>query len=145
MQLIGYCNAGIEWLYGCRMVVNVGVVYPPHGMAEWKLWLIAAAQYHGTVLHCISPAQKKIKIQNLKFHFYVFHFHTIEKSLVKPSWLKIIIIIHCKRDTWMARWLNSSLWPEAWSRGPGIESHVGLPASPAACVSASLCLSWINE
>ena len=29
---------------------------------------------------------------------------------------------------WVAQWLSICLWLRAESRGPGIESHIGLPA-----------------
>ena len=32
------------------------------------------------------------------------------------------------RDAWVAQRLSICLWLRAWSWGPGIESHIGLPA-----------------
>ena len=32
------------------------------------------------------------------------------------------------RATWVVQWLTLCLWLRAWSRGPGIKSHIGLPA-----------------
>ena len=54
------------------------------------------------------------------------------------------------RDTWVAQRLSVCLRLRAWPWGPGsspTSDSWGGPASPSACVSASLCvcLSWINK
>ena len=50
-------------------------------------------------------------------------------------------------DTWVAQQLSICLQLRTWSCSPRIKSHIGLPASPSASVSASLflCLSWVNK
>ena len=54
------------------------------------------------------------------------------------------------RDPWVAQWLSICLRLRAWSRSPGIHSHIG--SLLGACFSClcpslclSLCLSWINK
>ena len=48
-------------------------------------------------------------------------------------------------DPWVVQRFGACLWPRARSWRPRIESHIGSrcmePASPSACVSASLSLS----
>ena len=71
MSFTRYCNKSenLNGYMGNRMIVNVLVVYPCDCMADWELWLAAAAQLHKSiVLHIASP--RKIKIQNSKYSFY---------------------------------------------------------------------------
>ena len=53
-----------------RMVVSVSVVYLCDLTADLELQLPAAAQYHKRISYYISPAWKKINIQNSKYSFY---------------------------------------------------------------------------
>ena len=68
---------------------------------------------------------------------------------LKSQWLNNFtfhIKIPGTGDPWVAQRFGACLWPRAWSWGPGIESHVGLPGwslllSPPLSLSLSLCLS----
>lgn len=55
-----------KWLYGCRMVISVSVVYPRDGPADWELWLAAVAEQHNRVPLCTSLEE----IQHLKSGSY---------------------------------------------------------------------------
>ena len=54
-----------------------------------------------------------------------------------------------KLDPWVVQWFGTCLWPRVRTWRPGIESHFGLqgmePASPSACVSASLSVTIIKK
>ena len=56
----------------------------------------------------------------------------------------------CDWDTWADPWLSVFLRLRSWSRGPGIESHIRLPAWSLllplpVSLPLSVCLSWINN
>ena len=57
--------------------------------------------------------------------------------------------IHTEGDNWVAQRLSVCLWLRTWTRGPcdpfPHRASCMVPASPSACVSESLCLSWINK
>lgn len=48
----------------------VSVACPHDRVADWELWLAAAAQHRRTVLYGLPLARGKVKIQNLKYGFY---------------------------------------------------------------------------
>ena len=52
------------------------------------------------------------------------------------AWLKIIIRV----PGWLSQ-LNICLQLRSWSRGPGIEPCIGIPAQEGVCFYLSLCLS----
>ena len=72
MSFTRYCNKSenLNGYMGNRMIVNVLVVYPCDCMADWELWLAAAAQHHKRVSCGILLAWERIKIQNSKCSFY---------------------------------------------------------------------------
>ena len=50
------------------------------------------------------------------------------------------------QDIWVAQWLSLCFWLRMWSRGPGIESHIGLLAgSLLLLLSVSLMNKWIKS
>ena len=62
--------------------------------------------------------------------------------------LEVILKLN-QRGTGVAQWLSSlpsaqGVIPGSWDRVPHQAAHRG-PASPSACVSAFLCVSWINK
>ena len=36
----------MKWLYECRMVASVSIIYPHDCVAHWELQLAASAQHH---------------------------------------------------------------------------------------------------
>lgn len=56
-------------IYGDSTVVSVSVVYPPDRTGEWEPGLMATAQNHERVSHCIIPAWEKLRTENLTCSF----------------------------------------------------------------------------
>ena len=52
------------------ILISLSVVYPHDCVADCELWLPAATQHHGRVLHHMLLTQEKIKHQNLKYGFF---------------------------------------------------------------------------
>ena len=79
------------------------------------------------------------------YHFFL--------SLLIPNsfWLESTQArILVEQDAWVAQRLSSCLRLRSWPRGPGIESHIGLPAGSLLLplpmsLPLSSCLSWINK
>ena len=69
----------------------------------------------------------------------VFHLGVL--SFFMEILLKTVLKNTTLGDPWVAQWFGPCLWPREWSWGPGIKSHIRLPAWSlllSACVSASL-------
>ena len=70
---------------------------------------------------------------------------------VQPLWKTVWRVLEKlkKLDPWVVQWFGTCLWPRVRIWRPGIESHFGLqgmePASPSACVSASLSVTIIKK
>ena len=77
-------------------------------------------------------------------------FHSQCSSHIRLSPVPYIYPKLFPRNPWVAQRFGACLWPRVRSWNPGIESRIrlpGEPASPSACVSASLslCVSIMNK
>ena len=86
MSFIEYWNT--EWLCGYRIITSIWVIYP-QDVVDCELQLTAAAQHYQKVLYCISLAQKKIKIQNLKYWISITLYYLKVKKLFKSNHHKL--------------------------------------------------------
>lgn len=56
----------VVWVYGCQCIW----LFTFMTLADWELWPAAAAWHLERVLCHMLLTQEKVKIQNLKYHFY---------------------------------------------------------------------------
>ena len=73
-QYLGYLPSRCGWLWT---------------VVDCELQLTAAAQHYQKVLYCISLAQKKIKIQNLKYWISITLYYLKVKKLFKSNHHKL--------------------------------------------------------
>ena len=79
-----------------------------------------------------------------QYHKYYF-FKYLFSILVL---LFILMFLIYGGGTWVAQWLSICLWLGLWSWGPGIESHIRLPAGnllPPLPMSLPLSVSLMNK
>ena len=81
--------------------------------------------------------------------------HSDKQKQTNSVWDVVLIFLHLFKNHWdigapgrLSGWTSAPLL-RLWSRGPGIESHIGFPAGSLLLplhvpLSLPLCLSWIN-
>lgn len=78
---------------------TVSVACPHHRTAAWEPWLAHTTRHHETVWHQISLAQRKIKIQTLKYGFHWMLIAFAPLSSQKPlSWTTVsrgLSVVNC--------------------------------------------------
>ena len=120
------------WLSASRGIELMGKGRSRYGEARGVIIFIIIAKVNKMSvilmdsLDMLSPLFLTIILDSVSSLFYTLRIWGIEKQ---NTW-----------DPWVAQRFGTCLWPRAWSRRPGIESHVGLPVH-GACFSLSLPVS----